>query len=53
MSGLDILVIAMGVIAGGVGIYCYVTEHLHADRDSTIETKEDEAKEDSETRKQS
>lgn len=26
MSGFDILVVIMGVIAGGVGIFCFVTE---------------------------
>lgn len=46
MSGLDILVIAMGVIAGGVGIFCFVTEHLGADKDETehVELKEGESK---------
>ena len=46
MSGLDILVIVMGVIAGGVGIFCYVTEQLGADKEETVqkEIKEGERK---------
>lgn len=46
MSGLDVLVIAMGVIAGGVGFFCYVTEHLGADKEETVqkEMKEGEGK---------
>lgn len=46
MSGLDILVIVMGVIAGGVGIFCYVKEHLGADKEETVqkEIKEGEGK---------
>lgn len=45
MSGFDILVAAMGVIAIGVGIYCFVTEHLNADKDQTAKTEEQGEKE--------
>ena len=46
MSGLDVLVIARGVFAGGVGFFCYVTEHLGADKEETVqkEIKEGEGK---------
>lgn len=27
MTGADVLVIIMGVIAGGVGIFCFFSEH--------------------------
>jgi len=46
MSGLDILVIIMGVVAGGVGIFCFVTEQLGNGRDENTnkDVKEGEKK---------
>lgn len=38
MSGLDILVIIMGVVAGGVGIFCFVTEQLGNGKDENTKT---------------
>lgn len=39
MTGADILVIIMGVIAVGIGIYCFFTEHFSSDK-SDSEQKE-------------
>ncbi len=38
MSGLDILVIIMGVVAGSAGIFCFVTEQLGNGRDENTKT---------------
>ncbi|MDE6434748.1 MAG: hypothetical protein K2L07_11040 [Lachnospiraceae bacterium] len=35
MSGLDILVIIMGVVVAGVGIFCFVTEQLGSNKEET------------------
>ena len=39
MTGADILVIIMGVIAVGIGIYCFFTEHFSSGK-SDSEQKE-------------
>lgn len=38
MSGFDILVFIMSVIAGGAGIFCYVTEQREKGGDKTLNT---------------
>lgn len=42
MTGADILVILMGVIAGGVGLFCFVSEHFENDREAENETEKRE-----------
>ncbi|MGN0437825.1 MAG: hypothetical protein ACI4F4_04820 [Lachnospiraceae bacterium] len=39
MTGADILVIIMSVIAFGIGIYCFFTEHFSSGK-SDLESKE-------------
>ena len=35
MTGADILVIIMGVMAVGIGIYCFFSEHLSSEKNDS------------------
>lgn len=44
MTGTDILVLIMGIIAGGVGIFCFLSEHFSSEKEKKTMKGEKEGK---------